>query len=162
MNKDTKQLKFVSTKRNKGLEPMPIGNFGIVGYNPEIHGEDALEFTYKLPIGAIKRLIKSYFEEIKSIDEGGVYMGMSGSYEIRMHPYCNRMLSEIETQLDRNGIIGKKIIDEVFDQYFKKEYEKMERFSKNHGHNVMESFEYCNDPLCCEKEKMQKGGDNNE
>lgn len=158
MNKDKQNSKFVSTKRNKGLEPMPLGDIGVVGYDPEIHGEDALEFTYKLPIGAIKRLIRSYFEEMKSIDAGGVYYGMSGSYEIRMYPYCNRMLYEIKTQLDKNGIEGRKVIDEVFDDYFKEDYEKMKRFSKNHGDNTMEAFKPCNDPLCCKKEKVQKGG----
>ena len=46
MNKGKKSLKFVPTKRNKGLEPIPVmeGHL-IMGYNEEIHGDASIEFT---------------------------------------------------------------------------------------------------------------------
>lgn len=132
MKKDEKQLKFVSTKRNKGLEPIFLRNIGTVGYNPEIHEEDDLEFTYKLPLGAIKRLIRSYYEDIQMYDEELVYLSTSSSSGLRGEPYCYRMLSDIRKQLSKYGLNGKKIIDEVFDQYFKADYKKMKSFNKNH------------------------------
>src|SRR3990167_9820281 len=120
MTNKPKRRKFrvISTKRNKGLEPLPTG-VGIIGYNEEIHDEDSVEFTYKLPLGAIKRLIKSYYEDIQSIDSASVYMATSGSSEIRMHPYCYRMIADLRKQLDKHSLNGEKIGDEVFDQYFK-------------------------------------------
>lgn len=153
-HKTMKKIKVVKTDRNEGLEPMPLGNIGVAGYVPEIHSEDALEFTYKLPLGAIKRLIKSYFEEIQDVDEESVYLHQSGSYGLRMWPYCYKMIDEICKQLNGHGLGGKKIIDEVFDTYFKKDYEKMKRFSKNHGdQDIMNDFKPCDDPECCEPKK---------
>lgn len=151
MNKDKKPMKFVPTERNKGLEPIPVmgGNL-IMGHNEEIHEEDSIIFSYEMPLGAIKRLIKSYYETLQSICGSATYTGQSGSWEIRMEPYCNRMIWEIIEQLNKHGLDGKKVDDEVFNRYFKDDYEKMKRFSKNHGSNVMESFEPCNDPKCCE------------
>jgi len=149
MNK--KPMKLVPTTRNKGLEPLlAAGGRLIVGYDTEIHEEDSIIFSYRLPLGAIKRLIKSYYEDLQSICQSATYMGQSGSWEIRMEPYCNRMIWEIIDQLNKHGLDGKKIDGEVFDRYFKDDYEKMKRFSKNHGSNVMESFKPCNDPKCCE------------
>ena len=140
--------RIIPTKRNKALEPRFIRG-GVLGYDPEIHDEDSVEFTYKLPLGAIKRLIKSYYEDIQSIDSASVYMATSGSSEIRMHPYCYRMIADLRKQLDKHGLNGKKICDEVFDQYFKADYENMRRFQKNHGSDVLETFEPCKDPECC-------------
>ena len=158
MNKGKKSLKFVPTKRNKGLEPIPVmGGHLIMGYNEEIHGDDSIEFTYKLPLGAIKRLIKTYYENLRSIFEESTYMGQTGSSEIRMEPYCNRMIGEIIEQLDKHGLDGKKIDDEVFDRYFKADYEKMKRFRKNHGQNVMYDFKPCNDPECCKPNESSGG-----
>jgi len=71
--KNEDKTEFIPTERNKDLEPLPTG-VGIIGYNSEIHKEDSLEFSYKLPIGAIKRLIQSYYEEMKDLDEEDIYM----------------------------------------------------------------------------------------
>lgn len=128
---NNKQVKFISTTRNKGLEPILLKNGVVIGFDPEIHDEDAIEFTYKLPLGAIKRLIKSYMQDIKSIDEEWTYTQDTGSYEIRMSPYCNKMLFAIEKQLNKLGLKGKNIIDEVFNQYFKADYKKMKSFNEN-------------------------------
>src|SRR3990167_11353643 len=119
MTNKPKRRKFrvISTKRNKGLEPLPTG-IGIIGYNKEIHIEDSLEFTYKLPLGAIKRLIRSYYKDIQMYDEENVYLATSSSSGDRGRPYCYRMLSDIRKQLDKHGLIGKKIDDEVFELYF--------------------------------------------
>ncbi len=144
-----KLLRFKPTKRNKGLEPVYLENFGAIGYDQEIHGDDSLEFNYLLPIGAIKRLIKSYFEDMESIDQSSTYGGMTGSYEIRMRPYCNQMLNEIEKQLNTHRVNGRKIIDEVFEAYFKKSYDEMKVYSKNHDHLSYEDFKPCNDTKCC-------------
>ncbi len=141
-----KKIRIFRTKRNKGLEPMLLGTKGIIGYNPEIHDEDSVEFTYKLPLGAIKRLIISYFKDIQMYDEEWIYCSQSSSSMIRGFPYCNRMLGEIHRQLDKHSLNGKKIIDEVFDEYFKSDYEKMKRFKKNHGDSI---FKQCGDSLCC-------------
>ena len=151
VDENKKSSKFVPTKRNKGLEPVPVmGGHLIMGYSEEIHGDDSTEFTYKLPLGAIKRLIKSYYENLRSICEASTYLGQSGSSEIRLEPYCRRMISDIVGQLNKNGLNGEKIEEEVFDQYFKANDEKLKRFRRNHGFNVMESFKPCNDPECCE------------
>lgn len=147
MQKNRKII-VTKTKRNKGLEPKPTA-VGILGHYPEIHEEDAIEFTYKLPLGAIKRLIRSYYETIKSIDSSGVYAGTSGSYEIRMWPYCYRVLGDIVQQLNKHGLDGKKIDEEVFNFYFKESYEKIERYSKNHTFDQAEGFKPCSDPQCC-------------
>ncbi|OGG13506.1 hypothetical protein A2773_03315 [Candidatus Gottesmanbacteria bacterium RIFCSPHIGHO2_01_FULL_39_10] len=150
MTNKPKRRKFrvISTKRNKGLEPLPTG-VGIIGYNEEIHDEDSLEFTYKLPLGAIKRLITSYYDDIRSYDEENIYLATSSSSGLRGEPYCYRMLSDIGNQLDKHGLNGKKIDDEIFDNGFKAGYEKMKRFNKNHGFDVMETFKPCNDTECC-------------
>ena len=147
MKKEDK-TEFIPTERNKGLEPLPTG-VGIIGYDPEIHKEDSLEFSYKLPIGAIKRLIHSYYEDIKMYDEENVYLATSSSSGLRGQPYCYRMIDDIRKQLDKHGFNGKQIVDEVFDEDFKADYEKMKRFNKNHGADVLETFERCNDPECC-------------
>lgn len=157
MSKDKKSLKFVPTGRNKGLEPVPTDVGIIIGHNSEIHEEDSIEFIYKLPLGAIKRLIRSYYEVLLSIWQSSVYMGQSGSWEIRMEPYCNRMIGDIIEQLNKHGLDGKKINDEVFNRYFKADLEKMKRFRKNHGNNVMYGFKTCKDPICCEPD--EEGGE---
>jgi len=59
------------------------------------------------------------------------------------------MLSQIEKQLNKHGLEGRKIIDEVFNEHFKNDYERMKRFNKNHGIDVRETFKKCNDPECC-------------
>lgn len=148
MKKNNNQFRLVKTKRNKGLEPLPTG-VGIIGYNEEIHIEDSQEFTYKLPLGAIKRLIKSYYEDIQMYDEENVYLATCSSTGDRARPYCYRMLNEIKKQLNDHGFNGKEIDDQVFNRYFKEDYEKMKRFNKNHGCDVLESFKPCNDPECC-------------
>lgn len=148
MNSPKGKLRVIPTKRNKLLEPI-LGDRSVIGYNEEIHQDDSIELNYKLPLGAIKRLIKSYYSEIRSIDEQSVYLAITGSTEIRLHPYCYRMLANIQQQLDKHGCKGKKIIDEVFNQYFKDDYEKLKRYEKNHSGQGVDFFEICDDPLCC-------------
>lgn len=97
-----------------------------------VKDEDDLEFTYKFPLGAIKRLIRSYYEDIQIFDEELVYLSTSSSSGLRGETYCYRMLNDIRKQLNKHGLNGKKIIDEVFDQYFKADYKKMKSFNKNH------------------------------
>ncbi len=146
------------TKRNKLLEPVLTGA-GVIGYNKEIHEDDSIVFSYKLPLGAIKRLIKSYYKDINDIDAFWVYYGSTGSDEIRVKPYCYRMIGEIQSQLVKHGLKGKEIVDEIFDAYFKKDYEKLEKFQKNHGDDDVqsESFKPCNDLECCKSNKLFKG-----
>lgn len=137
-----------STKRNKGLEPI-IGKHLTVGYDPEIHGEESLEFSYKLPLGAIKRLAQSYFQEIEDIDAESAYFNQSGSAGLRMYSYANQMLKDLEKQLNKHQLPGKKILDEVFNTYFKNNYEKMNRYQKNHPNQGIDEFKRCKDPKCC-------------
>ena len=146
------------TRRNKLLEPIAT-RVGAIGYNKEIHEDDSVEFSYKLPLGAIKRLLESYFQEIYSIDAEWVYYKTTGSTEIRIKPYCYSMIGEIGSQLDKHGLKGKKIVDEVFNWRFKKDYEELDRFEKNHGDNVLESFKPCNDPECCKPNKEEKSNE---
>ena len=124
---------------------------GGIGYDDEIHYEDSFEFTYKLPLGAIKRLIKSYFKDIDLVISDWVYYRQTGSWGIRIEPYCNRMISNLIKQLDKHGLNGKKIINEVFNRYFKVDYEKMNRYSKNHHDQdlMLGTFQPCNDLKCC-------------
>jgi hypothetical protein len=149
MNTKKQHHKLVRTKRNKNLEPLFTG-IGVIGYDREIHDEDSLEFKYRLPLGAIKRLIISYYEDIKMFDEEWVYLATSSSSGLRITPYCYRMLGDIEKQLDKRGFNGKEIIREVFDRYFKKDYEKMNLYSKNHKNQDPMNYKPCNDPICCE------------
>lgn len=144
----TEKLTYVSTEKNKGLEPIFINNLAI-GYEPEVHGIDALEASYSLPLGAIKRLISSYYDEIKECNEENVYLGTSSSMGSRKRAYCSRMIADIRKQLDKHGLNGKKVDDEVFNQSFKKDFEEMERFYKNHGDKVLYFFKPCKDQLCC-------------
>ncbi len=135
MSKDNRNSKVVSTKRNNNLEPISLRAGITLGYNKEIHEDDSIEFSYRLPLGAIKRLIKSYYEDILYIHQEFSYTGQTGSWEIRMKPYCNRMIVVIQKQLDKHNLNGKKIVDEVFDQYFKSEYGKMESYRKSQKKN---------------------------
>ncbi len=138
-----------STDKNKGLEPIIAGKRFIIGYDSEIHGEDSYEFTYMLPVGAIKRLIKSYFEEMESVDQESAYLNQSGSHGLRMYSYADRMLGDLRKQLDKHLLPGEKIIDEVFDAYFKKSYDKMKGYQENHPNQGINDFERCKDPECC-------------
>src|SRR3989344_3251179 len=150
MKNSKNTLGTVSTKRNKWLEPLRVGTRGPIGYNKEIHEDDAIEFTYKLPLGATKRLIKSYYEDIQRIDSDYIYYASTGSYEIRMRPYYYRMIFDLRKQLDKHGLNWKKIDGEVFDRYFKKDYQEMERYDKNHsGQDPFNDIKSCKDPECC-------------
>ena len=143
-----KSYRIRSTEKNKDLDPMIAGGL-IFGYDPEIHGEDSYEFTYNLPLGAIKRLIKSYFEDMEIFDQEAVYLSQSGSHGLRMYSYASRMLEDLEKQLINHKLHGKKIVDDVFDMYFKKSYDKMKRHQKNHPNQALDNFERCNDSECC-------------
>lgn len=149
MKNDAKKHQIISTKRNKGLEPVITG-VGIIGYDPEIHEEDSQVFSYKLPLGAIKRLIRSYYDTIQNCDEENIYLATSSSSGMRAQSYCYRVISDLVEQLDKNKLDGEQIADEIFNRYFKDNYEKMKRFNKNHGVDVMETFRQCDDPKCCD------------
>lgn len=144
-----RRYRIVKTKRNKFLAPMIAGKKFIIGYDQEIHEDDAIEFSYKLPLGAIKRLIESYYKDIQMYDEENVYLATSSSSGLRGKPYCYQMLASTRKQLDKHGLNGKKIDDEVFSNQFKDAYEKMKIFSKNHGIDVLETFKPCKDVKCC-------------
>lgn len=118
--------------------------------NIKDYKKDLVEFNYKLPLVAIKKLIRSYYEEIYMYDRENVYLSTHSSSGNRSRTYCYQILKRVRDQLDKYGLEGKKIDDEVFDRYFKDEYEKMERFQKNHGNKVMYDFKPCNDPKCCD------------
>lgn len=144
-----KRLRVVNTKRNKWLEPMYAGRC-VIGYNEEIHVDDATVFTYKLPLGAIKRLVRSYYEDIQGYDEENIYFRQSSSSGLRGRPYCYRMLDDIGKQLIKHKLNNKKIIQGVFDRYFKDSYTKLNRYSKNHQDQaVYYNFKPCSDPKCC-------------
>lgn len=157
MNKNKKNSKVVPKKRNNNLEPFSLGAGLIFGYNKEIREDDHIEFSYRLPLGAIKRLFKSYYEDILSVHQEFIYMGQTSSLDMRTKRYCYEMIDDIVKQLEKHNLNGKKIFDKVFDQYFKSEYEKMKRFSKKHGQNIQHNFKPCTDPKCCEPDKPSKG-----
>lgn len=144
----TKHYRLRFTKKNKGLEPI-VGKQFIIGYDREIHGEDSVELTYTLPLGAIKRLIQSYFEEMEMVDRESVYLNQSGSHGLRMYSYASRMLKDLEKQMKKHGLPGKRIIKEVFNVYFKKEYDKMNKYQENHPSQSPYDFKRCEDPECC-------------
>ena len=145
-----RKIRVVSTKRNKYLEPMAVGDRFVIGYDEEIHYEDSIEFFYKLPLGAIKRLIRSYYEYIQMYDEENVYFATLSSSGMRGRPYCYRMINDLIKQLNKHGLNGEKIDDEVFARYFKEDYEKLKRFDKNHSdQGINDPFGRCNDPECC-------------
>lgn len=134
--------------KTKGLDPLIAGNI-VIGYDPEIHSKDKLEYDFRLPLGAAKRLIRSYYEELRMIDEEGVYLGQSSSSNLRMYPFASRMIHDIKYQLGKQGVSGKKVADEVFEMYFKKAYAKMALYSKNHKNQLPDSFQQCSDTSCC-------------
>lgn len=117
--------------------------------NLERGDEDTVEHKYKLPLEAIKRLIRSYYETIQSCDAENVYLSQYGSSDSRMRNGSYFMLDKIRKQLDKYGHDGKKIDDEVFDRYFKDAYERLKIYDKNHSGQGVVFFEPCNDPKCC-------------
>jgi hypothetical protein len=123
------------------LKPIQMGSV-VIGYNEEIHKDDAIKVPITLPLGAIKRLISSYLEDIVEIHQVFVYCGQSGSTEIRQLPYCELMLSGIIEALNKNGQDGKAIINEIFDAEFKACCDELDLYEKTHKNGI------CDDPKC--------------
>lgn len=140
-----KKIISVPTERNKGLEPM-IGKNFTIGYVPEIHKEDAIEVKLTLPIGAVKRLFKSYYEDIKENAIENVYLRQTSSYYGRLNDYAAEMIIFIRNQLNQQGLKGEELENDVFNQYFKEEFDEMRKYDKNH--HKLDFGIPCSDPAC--------------
>lgn len=152
MLEKNKKIKFIPTQRNEFLEPR-FGKGLVVGYDPEIHEEDAKKVVFKLPIGAVKRLIFSYCKDIENFHSEWVYSNTVGSIGMRRNQYAQRMIVFIEKQLNRQKIDGEELFKLVYNESFKESADRMKRFYKNHGDAA--PFEPCNDPNCCKKTKSR-------
>jgi len=88
------------------------------------------EFVFKLPLRIIRKLIVSYWENIKECDEESVYFHQSGGYSLWACIHGNLALNTLKGELNRNCLNGQKIINEEFNRNFKKDYEDMKKFQK--------------------------------
>jgi hypothetical protein len=125
----------------ESLNPLKVSGM-VIGYDKELHNDHAMKINITLPLGAIKRLMESYLEDLAWIREACVYNGMSGSTEIRLGPYCNFMLNQLIEAVTVNGQDGKAVCDEVFERKFKKRHDDMDSYKK------AQENEPCDDPEC--------------
>ncbi len=88
------------------------------------------EFTLKLPLSVIRKLIVSYWENIKDSDQEWVYIHQTGGPSLRSSNHGNFMLNVLGRELNRKGLKGQKIIDEEFNRNCKKDYDDMKKFQK--------------------------------
>jgi len=126
----TRKIRIRISKLNKNILKPIIGKSYVAGWNPEIFGDDSVEYNFKLPLGAIRRLICSYYENIYSVIQGWVDFKLSGSYEIRIKAYAYNMLDYLAEQLNKNRLNGQKIINEVYNQSFKEKFEQLDNKKK--------------------------------
>lgn len=148
MNQNITKQKILKTVKNKKLI-----SHNDAGYDVGTQEDKSTKLDYKLSLDAIARLIKSYYNDTQSIDSGNVYLGSFGSSDRRTRLLCHMMLTDIKAQMNKHGLDGKKMMDEIFDHYFKEEYEAMDRFNKNHPFVDLNNFVQCEDPKCCRKNK---------
>ena len=82
---------------SEGLGPLGgvIGG-GISGVNDQ---SACLVENFKPTLYELEVLARHYLEEARGIEFGGVFLGCSGSIEIRMHPFACRRLATIEAFL---------------------------------------------------------------
>ncbi len=133
-----------SRERNefmKLLNPIWDERF-VIGYDQEIHKDDALKVNITLPLVALKRLMSSYLNTITDILEDWVYLGSTGSTESRLEPYCHLMLNELVEAISVNGQDGEAVYNEIFDAEFKARHDKMDLYAKAHANGQ------CVDPKC--------------
>lgn len=145
MNRKRRRI-WKRAKRKEFMEALrPIRGEGhVIGYVEEIHKDGAIKVTITLPLGAIKRLISSYYETLEAIAQMSVYYGQTGSWEIRQKPYCDLMLDELICILNLHGQDGVTICQEIWDAKFKKKYDEMEVYKKAHENEKGQ----CDDPKC--------------
>jgi len=123
IKKEFKKIHVMEINKNV---PAPIITNGImIGWNKEIFGEDSVEYNFKLPLGAIRRLIHSYFRDIYECRYGWIFLQTVGSSDMRRDIYAWRMLDHIEKELINNNLPGEEIIDDIFSRYFKKDFEML-------------------------------------
>lgn len=146
-----KLFRFLSKSRNRHIEITLFGRTLTILYDPKTLADEQWEFTYKLQYETIIRLIKSYYEDIISMEVGGNVFSM-GSSESSIRSRGYSMLNSISKQLDKHGLNGKMIIDEIYKEYFKDDFEHKQRYYDNHGSQLlMGDFKKCKDPLCCKR-----------
>jgi hypothetical protein len=88
----------------------------VIGYVEKIHKNDVGEIP--VTVGAVKRLLRSYWEEIKTIDNFFLETSTTGSYEIRMKPFCFEKISKLKNNLNKAEFDGENINNEVMMSVF--------------------------------------------
>lgn len=136
---------IIKIKRNGKEYPFfaPWGVPGkfVVGMISEISPKNNKEISIQLPIEAIKRLIRSYYDDIRSYDEECVYLEQVDTTEMRRKDYADIMLASIEEQLGEAGLNAKEIQDEIFKMYFEDAYEKMRKCEDERRNKLTKSDE---------------------
>ncbi len=96
----------------------------------EFEGANREEYNFILPLGAVKRLIRSYWKEIYLVIESQVQTQgtLSSDNALKIESY--RMLVILMDQLAQQGLDGKCINEEVYNTYFKERFEELEKLDK--------------------------------
>ncbi len=82
---------------SEGLGPLGgVIGAGIRGVNDQ---SASLVENFKPTLYELEVLARHYLEEAREIEFDGKFLGSSGSYEIRMHPFAYRRLATIENVL---------------------------------------------------------------
>ncbi len=111
---------------SEGLGPLGgvIGG-GIRGVNDQ---SASLVENFKPTLYELEVLARHYLEEARMIEFDGRFLGMSGSYEIRMQPFAYRRLATIES------ILGEERLQEAIsraEEKWDKRFAEAEEIEKN-------------------------------
>jgi len=115
MNKNNKKAKAISMNKTQVADYKILDKSVFLAHDGELH-EDYVEYSYSLSLEAVKRLLKSYYDEIRAIHERNTNTRQTDQREFVEEPYYYAMIGDIKVQLNKLGLNGKKVADEVFQQ----------------------------------------------
>ena len=109
---------------------------------------DETYYNFKLPLSAIKRLIRSYFDDIYNLEEtwSEPWTGVSG-WEERLHSHCYIMLNHIEECLTENGINGEGLIRHIYNEEYLEKFKEIEEYRKRNENWDSESAKKMKEPI---------------
>ena len=111
---------------SEGLGPLGgVIGAGIRGVNDQ---SASLVENFKPTLYELEVLARHYLEEARMIEFDGRFLGMSGSYEIRMQPFAYRRLATIES------ILGEERLQEAIsraEEKWDKRFAEAEEIEKN-------------------------------
>ena len=113
---------------SEGLGPIGAGGF-IIGRISGVNEESAYLVEHFKPTQyELEVLARHYLEEARMIEFDGRFLGMSGSYEIRMQPFAYRRLATIKS------ILGEERLQEAIsraEEKWDKRFTEAEEIEKN-------------------------------